>query len=214
MTIYRMVFADRASGGDLWRYLRQRGRKRVRRSADGSGRGRIVGRVDISERPAVVEKKERIGDFEGDLVIGANHCGALVTLVDRASKFTLIAKVPDKSARHTTEAIIACLEPYRAITRTITTDNGKEFAGHAQVAQALDADFYFAKPYHSWERGLNEHTNGQLRKYFPKSMRLLHVPEAEVQRVEDLLNDRPRKSLDYATPREVFHAAPDVDPGG
>ena len=77
-------------------------------------------------------------------------------------------------------AIIACLEPYRAITRTITTDNGKEFAGHAQVAQALDADIYFAKPYHSWERGLNEHTNGQLRKYFPKSMRFLHVPEADV----------------------------------
>ena len=111
----------------------------------------------IDKRPNIVEKKSRIGDLEIDTVIGKNLVGILVTVVDRKSKFAIIKNVPSKEARLVTQALIEMLQPIKAITHTITSDNGKEFAYHKEVAAALDADFYFANPYHSWERGLNEH---------------------------------------------------------
>ena len=158
--IYNYIWADRADGGTLFRNLRRRGKKPNRRGRDGSGRGVIPGRVDISERPGEVEEKSRVGDWEADTIIGSRHLGALVSLVDRASKFMFLSKVRAKTAQEVGEAVLECLGTVKELVHTITADNGKEFAGHRRVSEELGAGFYFATPYHSWERGLNEHTNG------------------------------------------------------
>ena len=202
--IYNCIWADRAAGGTLYRYLRRRGKKPNRRGRDGGGRGVIPGRVDISQRPGEVEAKTRVGDWEADTIIGSRHRGALVSLVDRASKFVFLSKAGAKTAQEVGDAMLRCLCPVRGLVHTITADNGKEFAGHRMVSEKLCAGFYFATPYHSWERGLNEHTNGLVREFFPKSVDLRKADPREVKRVEDLLNNRPRRALDYRTPAEVF----------
>ena len=167
--IYRHVRADRKAGGRLHLFLRRRGRKPSWKGGRHSGRGHIPGRTDISERPAAVEAKERIGDWEADTIVGKGHSGALVSLVDRASKFTLLRRVGRRTANAVGSALLGMLLPSRDLVHTITADNGKEFAGHAGVAKALGAGFFFATPYHSWERGLNEHVNGLVREHFPKA---------------------------------------------
>ena len=205
--IYDCIWADRADGGTLYQCLRRRGRKPNRRGRDGSGRGVIPGRVDITQRPAEVEEKNRVGDWEADTIVGTKHRGALVSLVERASKFVCLHKVGAKTAREVGDAILGCLGPVREVVHTITADNGKEFAGHSRVSEGLCAGFYFATPYRSWERGLNEHTNGLVREYFPKKRDLSEVDPEEVREVEEQLNTRPRKSLGYSAPCEVFYNA-------
>jgi IS30 family transposase len=203
-TIYRYIYANKKNGGKLYTYLRHKNKKYHHRSNDYKARGTIIDRVMIDKRPKIVEKKNRIGDLEIDTVIGKNHKGALVTVVDRKSKFVLIKNVPSKEAQVVTDALIEMIQPIKAITHTITSDNGKEFAYHKQVSAALDTDFYFANPYHSWERGLNEHTNGLIRQYLPKKSEFLHVSKEEIIMIQDRLNHRPRKVLNYKTPYEVF----------
>lgn len=166
----------------------------------------IRNRVSIDERPALVEEKTRIGDWEIDTVIGQNHQGALVTIVDRVSKFTLIKKVDSKHAEVVTEATIILLQPYIDKTLTITADNGKEFAGHEKIKEQLNAEVYFAHPYHSWERGLNENTNGLIRQYFTKGSSFESITDEDVEAVMHKLNHRPRKTLNYKTPHAVFFA--------
>ena len=144
--IYRQVWKDRANGGTLYRNLRRRGKKANRRGRCGAGRGLIPGRVDIRERPAVVELKRRVGDWELDTIIGARHRGALVSVVDRCSKFTFLQRVMNKTAAAVGGAVLARLGPVSALTHTLTADNGKEFAGHREVAAGLSAGFYFATP--------------------------------------------------------------------
>ena len=205
--IYRRIWKDKRNGGELWRHLRHSGKKYNRRKGKTSGRGLIPGRVDIAERPAIAAEKRRIGDWEGDAIIGRSLKGAILTHVDRASKYTKFAILPDKSAASVQKACDASLLPIAHKVETITYDNGKEFAGHAQIAARLGAHIYFAKPYHAWERGLNEHTNGLVRQYFPKGSDFSTLTPADVQRVEDKLNARPRKALGYKTPSEVFFAA-------
>ncbi len=151
--IHRYVHADRAAGGNLFRRLRRRGRKRNRRGRDGSGRGVIPGRRDISERPAIVEEKTRAGDWQADTIIGVRHRGVLVSLVDRAMKFTFLQRVDRRTSSLVGAAVVECLRPVSGMTHVITADNGKEFAGHAEVSRALGADFYFARPYRSQQRG-------------------------------------------------------------
>jgi len=203
-TIYRYIYANKKNGGKLYTYLRHKNKKYHCRSNDYRSRGTIIDRVMIDKRPKIVEKKNRIGDLEIDTVVGKNHKGFLVTVVDRKSKFTLIKNVPSKEAQIVTEALIEMIQPIKEITHTITSDNGKEFAYHKQVSAALDTDFYFANPYHSWERGLNEHTNGLIRQYLPKKSEFLHVSKDEIIMIQDRLNHRPRKVLSYKTPYEVF----------
>ena len=164
--IYQHVWSDKRYGGKLYIHLRQAHKKRKKQYGSKDKRGQIRNRVSIDERPALVEEKTRIGDWEIDTVIGQNHQGALVTIVDRVSKFTLIKKVDSKHAEVVTEATIILLQPYIDKTLTITADNGKEFAGHEKTKEQLNAEVYFAHPYHSWERGLNENTNGLIRQYF------------------------------------------------
>jgi len=206
--IYQRIRAERAAGGALFRCLRHGGKPYRRRPAPGeAGRGCIPGRVDISERPAEVERKERVGDWELDTVIGKGHQGVPVTIVDRKSKFPVMKRVGSKRADEVGDAVLALPAPYRAVVRTITADNGKEFAGHRRIAAGLGADFYFAKPYSSWQRGLNEHTNGLVRQFLPKRVNLLHVLQKKVAEVCGRINRRPRKSLGYRTPEEVFTEA-------
>jgi len=203
-TIYRYIYTNKKNGGKLYQYLRHKNKKYHKRSNHYMARGTIIDRVLIDKRPKIVEKKSRIGDWEIDTVVGKDHKGFLVTVVDRKSKFSIIKNIPTKHAEVVTEALIEMLTPMKKITHTITSDNGKEFAYHKQVSAALDTDFYFANPYHSWERGLNEHTNGLIRQYLPKKSTFLNVSKDEIIMIQNRLNHRPRKILNYKTPYEVF----------
>lgn len=206
VTIYRYIAREKAAGGRLFKKLRRKG-KRYNYGKGEAGRGIIPGRRDISERPAVVAAKTRVGDWEIDTIIGAKHKGAIVSAVDRKSKKVLLRKVEGKKEEAVTQALIEMLMPYREKVLTITADNGKEFAGHKKVAEALEADFYFATPYHSWERGLNEHTNGLVREFFPKKTLFTEISDKDVAAAEQNLNRRARKVLKYNTPDEVFFAS-------
>ena len=205
-TIYQYIYANKLKGGRLYFRLRHKNKRYHKRSSDYNTRGIIKNRISIDKRPKIVEKKSRIGDFEIDTVIGAHHKGALVTVVDRKSKFALIKKVASKHADIVSQALIDMLHPIKAIIHTITSDNGKEFAYHEKVADSLDTSFYFANPYHSWERGLNEHTNGLIRQYLPKKTDFTQVDDGKIRFIQDRLNNRPRKSLGFKTPAEVFYA--------
>jgi IS30 family transposase len=181
-------------------HLRRQGKCYQSRSKSQAGRGHIRNRVSINERPAIVDEKTRVGDCEIDLVIGKGHRGALVTIVARATSFTVSKRVNGKSADIVTAATISLLEPYKAAVLTITADNGKEFAYHEKMTAALAATVYFADPYSSWQRGLNENKNGLLRQYWPKKTDFKKVTHRNVTCVIVALNNRPRKKLNYQTP--------------
>jgi transposase, IS30 family len=206
-TIYRHIWADKKKGGTLHTHLRHGGKKYNRRKGKHTWRGIIPGRIDIDRRPAVVNEKSRIGDWEGDTIAGSNHQSALLSHVERKSKFTRLHKLHAATAPNTTAATVHDLRRDSDKVLTITYDNGKEFAGHDRIAEILHADVFFAKPYHAWERGLNEHTNGLVRQYFPKGTDFATVSDEEIATVEKKLNNRPRKVLAYATPCEVFKPA-------
>ena len=201
--IYQHVYTDKRSGGNLYRFLRC---QKVRRKRYGlySRRGTIPNQISIDERPAIVDAKGRFGDWEGDTVIGKSHRGALVTLVERKSLYTVIRSVIHKTAAAVRAAVVDGLAPYIDRVHTITYDNGREFTDHEGMASDLEARIYFAHPYASWERGLNENTNGLIRQYFPKDRDLTTVTKREIEHAMDKLNHRPRKSLGYRTPYEVF----------
>jgi len=158
-----------------------------------------------------MERRTRLGDWELDTIIGKGHHQALVSLTERTSRFTLLAKVARKRADLVATAVIGWLKPLRLPLHTLTSDNGKEFAYHEAIAQALKAQFFFAHPYASWERGLNENTNGLIRRYFPRPRLFATLTEEEIQTVMAKLNNRPRKSLGFQTPNQVcFGIIPSV----
>ncbi len=200
--IYRHVAADKASGGLLYRHLRQ-GHKRYRKGKNGK-RSPIPNAVSIDERPSIVDTRERLGDWEADTVLGKQGTGVLVTLAERKSRLYLIQRVESKHAEVVTKAIIDMLEPYKDNVHTITFDNGGEFAEHEKIAESLEADMYFAHPYSSWERGLNENFNGLLRQYIPKGTDLRFVSDERVKQVQTRMNLRPRKCLGFKQPKKIF----------
>lgn len=204
--IYQYILQDKKEGGSLWKHLRRANKKRKKRYGKTDRRGLIPNKVMIDQRPKVVDNKTRIGDFELDTIIGKGHKGAVVTIVDRKSKLLLAKPVKRKTAALVSDAIIQLLTPYIEHTHTLTPDNGKEFAYHQQIAKQLETKVYFANPYSSWERGLNEHTNGLLRQYLPKQMSFDKLKEEQVNKAVALLNNRPRKSLNYQTPQAVFES--------
>ena len=161
-------------------------------------------KAGIAQRPQVVDEKSRVGDWELDSIIGANHQGAITSMVERKTKLTRLVLLKSPTAQATSEAIIQQLMPLKEQVLTLTSDNGKEFAGHLNISRTLDAPFYFCTPYHSWQRGLNENTNGLVRQYFPKGFDFATITQQDVLHVENLLNNRPRKNLNYQTPNEVF----------
>lgn len=203
--IYQHAYQDKANGGDLVSYLRCQKVRRKRYASGQERRGVLKNRIGIEQRPAVVEARSRMGDWEGDTVIGKGHQGVLVTLVERKSRYTLACQLDSRHSTKVTQAIIALLRPHRKDCKTLTFDNGKEFAEHEFIAKCLKAKVYFAHPYCSWERGLNENHNGLLRQFFPKATNLLKVSQDEVNDAVYRLNHRPRKCLGYRTPHEVFY---------
>lgn len=205
--IYQFLLADKKSGGTLHTHLRHSGKRRKKRYGSKDRRGQIKNRVSIDERPKIVEKKVRLGDWEGDTIIGAQQQKAIVTLVDRASKLTRIGPVATKHSDIVSAIIVDLLRPMKCITHTITLDNGKEFSGHEKVSKSLSADIYFAHPYSSWERGLNENTNGLIRQYIKKGSSFEGITSDRIAFIENRLNNRPRKSLRYCTPNEVYKEA-------
>jgi len=203
-TIYQYILADKRSGGDLYEHLRHQSKTYRKRYGAAHNRSGIPNRTDIDERPEAANKRERVGDWEADTIIGKNHKGAIVTLDDRKSKLRLAMPTGGKKARNVTDSIISLFKPLKRFVKTLTFDNGKEFSYHEEIAKKLSCDTYFAKPYHSWERGQNENANGLLRQYFPKSMELIDVTRKQVFDAVHKLNSRPRKCLKYKTPYEVF----------
>jgi len=195
--IYQYVWKDKKEGGLLYKHLRRKGRKYRKRGSSKDTRGIIKDRVDIDQRPAIVNEKQRLGDLEIDTVIGQNHKGALLTINDRASNKTWVAKLDGKNADELAQKTIEVLSPYKNLLNTITSDNGKEFAEHKTISKDLTVDFFFAKPYHSWERGANENMNGLIRQYFPKGSSFENISNEDVQRVQDRLNYRPREKLNF-----------------
>jgi IS30 family transposase len=206
-TIYRFVLKDQQQGGQLSGHLRHQAKPYRKRYGAKDARGTIPGRVGIEERPAIVETRARVGDWEADLIMGKAHKGAIVTLAERRTRLFLAIPILRKTAELVTEAIITLLKPWKDWVATITYDNGREFSGHREITDALSCQGYFARPYHSWERGLNENSNGLLRQYFPKGMRLDTVSQAEVDAAIEAMNHRPRKCLEFQTPWEVFRQA-------
>ena len=202
-TIYQHIYADKRNGGTLHLALRCQ-KTRRKRYGGRERRGTIPNQVSIDLRPSIVAERGRFGDWEGDLVIGANHKQALVTLNERTSRYTLIAHIPFKTAQSVSEAMISLLTPFAHCVHTLTTDNGKEFAQHERIAKELNASFYFAHPYASWERGANENMNGLIREFFPKKMCFDSITSTDVETATHLLNHRPRKCLGFKTPHEVF----------
>jgi len=201
--IYQYIRADKQSGGNLYTHLRCR-KKRREKYGSSSTRGQIPDRISIDERPAIVETRARIGDWEIDTIIGARHKQAIVSIVDRKTRFTLLHKVERRSSQNVSDATRQLLAPYKDKVLTITADNGKEFSGHVAVSRALDAEFYFAHAYASWERGLNENTNGLVRQYFPKKSSFAAITAEDIDLVMERLNSRPRKCLGFKTPKELF----------
>ena len=208
-SIYQYVYADKRAGGDLHKHLRCQ-KKRRKRYGSNDRRGKIPNRTSIESRPEIVEQRCRIGDWEGDTIIGKDGRQAIVTLVERRSRYTLMEKIEHRTAAATEAAIVRMLQPFILYILTLTFDNGKEFANHEEIAQQLLVDIFFAHPYASWERGTNENTNGLIRQYFPKGSEFSSITKEQIVFVMERLNDRPRKCLDFRTPHMVFS---ELDPG-
>ena len=203
-SIYQYIYKNKANGGRLYLHLARKMKRYQKRDTKYNSRGLIVNRVPISKRPKIVNQKIRIGDWEVDTIIGKYHQGAIVTIVDRKSKFTLMRKLPTKEAIGVSNAIIELLYPVKQFTHTITSDNGKEFSLHENISKSLDTKFYFCDPYSSWQRGLNENTNGLIRRYIPKKTEFIDISNEEILMIQNSLNHRPRKALGFKTPFEVF----------
>ena len=199
-SIYNYIEADKLGGGDLHLNLRINGKRRYRHR-NKANRHKPSGRVDIEERPIVVERRLRYGDWEVDLIAGCRGGGYLLSLYERKSRTGILVKLLSKDADDTALAIIAALKGLRV--HTITYDNGLEFAGHRQVSKALGASGYFCRPYHSWEKGGVENFNGLVRQYFPKGTNFLNVSEASLADIEVELNARPRKCLGFQSPSNL-----------
>lgn len=201
--IYQHIYADKRLGGTLHQHLRCQ-KKRRKRYGGRDRRGCIPMRRSIDDRPKIVDSRIRIGDWEVDTIVGKGHQQALVSLVERKSRLMLLQKVERATADAVADAVINMLTPFSDHVRTITSDNGREFADHERIAKELDVDFYFAHPYSSWERGSNENTNGLVRQYFPKDQPFTTITNDEVDLVIQKLNNRPRKILKYRTPQKVY----------
>ncbi len=198
--LYQHIWADKKHGGVLYTHLRRNGRKYRKRGNSKDNRGIIKDRVDIDKRPNIVEERSRFGDLEADLIIGKNHKQAIVTINDRASGMLKMRKVEAKQTEQVCKAIVEELQDWIPYIHTITVDNGKEFAMHKLIAEELNIDCYFAKPYHSWQRGSNENLNGLIRQYFRKSSDFTEITQERIKEIENKLNNRPRKRFNYETP--------------
>lgn len=208
-TIYKWIWQDKTDGGTLWRHLRGASKQRRKRYAAKDSRGRLAGKKMIGERPSLVERRSRLGDWEIDTVHGTTKAG-VVTIVERRSGLVKIGKLSRITKEQTEKRTIELLIGDKERVKTITADNGGEFHGYRRIERALETSVYFATPHHAWERGTNENTNGLIRQYLPKGMALDDVSQSTCTRIAKILNNRPRKRLGFRTPNEVYHQRPIV----
>jgi IS30 family transposase len=206
-SIYTHVYADKRAGGELWRLLPCQKRRRRRCGAGRARRHLIPARVPIEQRPAIVERKGRLGDWEGDTLVDGTHRQAVVSLVERRSMYLLLAKVTQRTSQQVCGAIIKAISASGIPAHTLTLDNGAEFCAHQRITQALGMRCYFARPYAPWQRGLNENHNALVRRYIPKRHPLAQVTQSDLQLIANALNNRPRKRLGYRTPAESILAS-------
>ena len=202
--IYQYIWADKDQGGTLYCYLRNSNKKYKKRYGKKDSRGQIPNKKNISERPEIVDQKDRIGDWEIDLIIGKDHKGAILTATERKTCFELMVLLPNKSSKTIKKALINLMAPYKDRVLTITSDNGREFYEHESIAIKLAIEYYFANAYCSWERGLNEYQNKLIRQFVPKKSSFDNLTQKEILHYQNLLNSRPRKTLNYKTPNELF----------
>lgn len=201
--IYEYIYKDQAQGGELYKNLRREGRP-YRTGKFRPYKGKIKDRIGIEERPEIINRRIRIGDWEVDSVIGKLNKSSIVTLVERVSRYTTILKVNSKEAQIVSKAIVSRVKDRKLPIQTMTGDNGTEFSEHKQISEGLGIDFYFTHPYSSWEKGTNENTNGLIRQYFPKGTDFNTISDEAIMAVENDLNNRPRKCLNYKTPGEIL----------
>lgn len=203
--IYQFILKDKQKRGKLYLNLRHQNKKYRKRYGSPKRNGPIKNRRFIDERPTIVDEKSRVGDWEIDTIIGKQRQQAVISIVERFSKKIILKKVSRKSARNVAYATIEGLTPYLKSVLSITSDNGSEFAYHEEISKALSTEFYFAHPYSSWERGLNENTNGLVRQYLKKGSSFSEITDVDLEIIMHALNNRPRKSLGFATPNQAFN---------
>lgn len=203
-TVYQLIYEDKANGGDLYQYLRIALKPYRKRYGHYDRRGKIKNRVVIDARPAIVDKRSRVGDWEGDTIGGKNRASAMLTLVERKTLYTVIMRLTGKRADWLAKTSVAGMKAIKSKVKTITFDNGLEFADHETIAKGLGAEIYFAHPYASWERGTNENTNGLIRQYFPKGTDFTTVTDRQIKHVMNRLNNRPRKTCGCCSLNELF----------
>jgi len=205
-TIYKFILEDKKTGGSLYTHLRSQKIRKKRYGSAKSRRGAIPGRVDIDKRPIIVESRTRVGDWEGDTIIGSHDGGAVIaSMVERKSRYVCLSMAANKTTVTVIGSINDRMRSIADLVLTVTFDNGREFCSHENLSKELEAKVYFAKPYHSWERGSNENTNGLVRQYLPKKVSFDKVSNAELMRIESKINNRPRKCLGYKTSFEVLN---------
>jgi transposase, IS30 family len=204
-TIYKMVYFDRDLGGSLYKHLRQSNKKRRKSYGTGkSQKGSIKNRVSIKQRPKIVDEQRRIGDLEGDTIIGKSHKGSIITLVDRKSLYLKMHLLKDRTSESVSKSIKKMMGSMKDLIHTITFDNGKEFAMHEEIASHLNVKVFFADPYSFWQRAINENMNGLIRQYIPKKTDFSTLTQKDIALIERKINNRPRKKLGFKTPYEVF----------
>ena len=202
-TIYRMIRKDKAEGGTLYKHCRHKLKRRAR--PVGGRRISIPNRTSISERPAEVDGK-RFGDFEMDTIVGRGNHGAIVTLIERSTNMLFMRKLKKgKNAKELARTVIHLLSPFKEHVKSITTDNGTEFACHEMIGKSLGVTIYFADPYASWQKGAIENANGLIRQYVPKTETFEHVSHQQITKYSKRINMRPRKKLEFKTPHECFY---------
>ena len=208
-TIYGYVWNDKHRGGSLYRHLRGAQKKRRKRYGHNDSRGRLAGKKPIADRPPGAHNRSRVGHLEGDTVLGTDkHC--IVTLVDRKTGYLMIGKLKARTVAELNRAATELIQHAARRIRSVTVDNGTEFHGYKAIEDATGADFYFATPHRSWERGTSENTNGLIRQYAPKKTSLAHLSQADCDAIAEKLHNRPRKRLGFRTPAECYlrHSAP------
>jgi len=203
-TIYRYVRRQRRAGGQLWRELRIMSKFGRKRRGSPTTRGRLVGKRHISQRPRAVQRRRQTGHWEGDTVMGADQRHCVLTLVERVTGYVVIKKLSARNKEQAAAGLSLAIQQLRGRVRTITLDNGTEFHDYERVEREHGVKFYFATPYHSWERGTNENTNGLIRQYLPKGMCMRNVSQCDCECIAYALNSRPRRRLGFRTPSETF----------
>jgi len=203
-TIYQHIWRDKKAGGELYKHLRCASKQRRKRHGSYDSRGRLAGKRDITERPAIIEERAEIGHWEVDTVMGSGDKHCIFTMVERKTRLVVIGKLVNRTKEEVKMRIVGLIRAQKHPVLTMTADNGTEFHGYKQIEKLTGVEFYFAKPYHSWERGLNEQTNGLIRQYLPKRKSMANLTQWGCTRIAEKLNNRPRKRLGYRTPRECY----------